>query len=94
MRIMAVEDVAADSVKVVLLGSFSRAWTNGVKEFTVQAKSVRGVLNAMNKMYPGMGEALEENANIAINGVMHEVVYTEPVPPGSEVFFIPRIEAG
>ncbi|HBI83815.1 MAG TPA: hypothetical protein DDY24_08830 [Alcaligenaceae bacterium] len=91
---MVVESVPESSIRVVLLGGFSRAWTNGVKEFTVHAKSVRGVLNAMDKMYPGMGEALEENANIAINGVIHEVVYTEPVPPGSEVFFIPRIEAG
>lgn len=88
------ESVPPGYVRVVLIGGFSRAWTGGVKEFTVQAKSVRGVLNAMDKMYPGMGEALEENANIAINGVIHEVVYTEPVPAGSEVFFIPRIEAG
>ena len=38
--------------------------------------------------------ALEEEATVAINGEMHETGYFQPVPPGAEVFFIPRLEGG
>ena len=55
---------------------------------------VGGVIRAMNELFPGLGETLEEETSIAIDGVIHEVDYTQPVKPGSEVFFIPRIEGG
>jgi len=45
-------------------------------------------------LFPGLGETLEEETSIAIDGVIHEVDYTQPVKPGAEVFFIPRIEGG
>ena len=48
----------------------------------------------MEKLYPGLGHHLEEDTNVAINGDLYEFVYTQPVPAGSEVFFIPRIEGG
>ena len=48
----------------------------------------------MEMLYPGLGHHLEEDTNVAINGDLYEIVYTQPVPAGSEVFFIPRIEGG
>ena len=48
----------------------------------------------MDELFPGLGEHLEEETSIAIDGVIHEVVYTQAVRPGGEVFFIPRIEGG
>jgi len=91
---MVAETSPDGAVRVVLTGGFSRTWTGGVTEFTVQAKTVRGVLSAMEKLFPGLGVILEEDTSIAIDGVIHEIVYTQPIPPGCEVFFIPRIEAG
>jgi molybdopterin converting factor small subunit len=91
---MAAETTEPQTVRVMLTGGFSRRYTNGVREFNVPAKTVRGVLSAMNALYPGLGEHLEEETSIAIDGVIHEVVYTQAVPPGCEVFFIPRIEGG
>ena len=89
-----VEAVTPATVRVMFTGGFSRHYTDGVREFEVQATTVRGVLSAMNKLYPGLGEHLEEETTIAIDGVIHEVVYTQKVPAGCEVFFIPRIEGG
>jgi molybdopterin converting factor small subunit len=89
-----VDTVMPQTVRVMFTGGFSRRYTNGVREFTVQATTVRGVLSAMDALYPGLGEHLEEETSIAIDGVIHEVVYTQKVPAGCEVFFIPRIEGG
>ena len=82
------------AVKVAFTAGFSRRYTDSIREFEVQAKTIRGVIRAMNELFPGLGETLEEETSIAIDGVIHEVDYTQPAKPGSEVFFIPRIEGG
>ena len=85
---------AAAPARIVLTSGFSRRYTNGVKEFAIEAKTMRGVIKAMDALYPGLGEHLEEETSVAIDGELHEVVYTQPVRPGCEIFFIPRIEGG
>ena len=80
--------------KVVFTSGFARRYTGGVREFEVEAKNLRGVLKAMDALFPGLGVHLEEETTVAINGEYHETGYFQPVPPGAEVFFIPRIEGG
>jgi molybdopterin synthase sulfur carrier subunit len=86
--------VAPQTVRVMLTGGFSRRYTDGVREFEITARTVRGVISAMDRLYPGLGEHLEEETSLAVNGVIHEVVYTQIIPADAEVFFIPRIEGG
>jgi molybdopterin converting factor small subunit len=90
----AVNTALPQVVRVMLTGGFSRRYTTGVREFEIQARTVRGVIRAMDELFPGLGEHLEEETSIAIDGVIHEVVYTQVIRPGGEVFFIPRIEGG
>lgn len=85
---------APQTVRVMLTGGFSRRYTNGVREFEIEARTVRGVITAMDRLFPGLGEHLEEETSLAVNGVIHEVVYTQIIPANAEVFFIPRIEGG
>ena len=80
--------------RVVLTSGFSQRYTGGIKTFEIEAKTLRGVIKAMEARYPGVGEILEEETSVVIDGEMHEVVYTQPLKPGSEVFFLPRIEGG
>ena len=80
--------------KVMLTTGFSRRYTNGVKEFEIPAKTLRGVIKALDQLYPGLGEQLEEQTTVAIDGELHEVGYTLAIRPGAEVFFIPKLEGG
>lgn len=80
--------------RVVFTAGFARRYTGGVREFEVEAKNLRGVLKAMDEMFPGLGEHLEEETTVAIDGALHETGYFQLVPPGAEVFFIPKIEGG
>ena len=80
--------------RVVFTGGFSRRYTGGVTEFAVVAKTLGGVIKEMDRRYPGLGEHLEEETTVAIDGEIHEVGYFQAVRPGSEVFFIPKIEGG
>ena len=80
--------------RVVFTTGFSRRYTGGVTEFAIEAKNLRGVIKAMDTLFPGLGDHLEEETTVAIDGEIHEVGYFQPLKPGSEVFFIPKIEGG
>jgi sulfur-carrier protein len=82
------------TARVVLSSGFSRRYTAGVREFKVAATSLRGVIRALDKLYPGLGAHLEEETTVAIDGEIHEVGYLQPLRQNSEVFFIPKIEGG
>ena len=74
-----------EPARVVFTSGFAARYTKGVREFEVKA---------MDDMFPGLGFHLEEETTLAINGEYHETGLFQPVPPGAEVFFIPRIEGG
>jgi molybdopterin synthase sulfur carrier subunit len=69
-------------------------YTGGVREFEIEAKNLRGVIREMDKLYPGLGHHLEEETTVAIDGQIHETAYFQPVRPGCEIFFIPKLEGG
>jgi hypothetical protein len=84
----------AAPARVVFTSGFSRRYTGGVKEFAIEAKNMRGVITAMDRLYPGLGETLVEETTVAIDGELYDVGYSQPIQPGAEVFFIPKIEGG
>ena len=86
--------MAETTARVVLSGGFSRRYTGGVREFAIPARNLRGVIKALDKLYPGLGAHLEEETTVAIDGEIHEVGYLQPLRQDSEVFFIPKLEGG
>jgi hypothetical protein len=56
------------AARIVFTSGFSRRYTGGVREFTVEAKNLRGVIKEMDRLYPGLGEHLEEETTVAIDG--------------------------
>ncbi len=81
-------------VRVLFTDGFSRKYTGGQKEFEVEARNLRGVITAMEKLFPGLGEHIMEETTVAIDDEIHETGFFQPVRHGSEVFFIPKIEGG
>ena len=82
------------AARVQFTSGFSRRYTGGVREFQIEAKSLRGVIKELDRLYPGLGEHLEGETTVAIDGEIHEVGYLQPLRQGSEVFFIPKLEGG
>jgi molybdopterin converting factor small subunit len=80
---------------VVLSSGFSRRYTGGVREFDIEATTMREVIKTLDAMYPGLGEHLEEETTVAIDGEIHDQpTYFQKLRQGSEIFFIPKIEGG
>ena len=80
--------------RVVFTSGFSARYTGGVREFAIEAKNLRGVIKAMDTKFPGLGQTLEDETTVAIDGELYEIDFLAPVKPGAEVFFIPKIEGG
>ena len=81
-------------VRVVISSNLSLMHTGGEKEFEIEAKNLRAVIRTMDERFPGLGEYLEEETTVAIDGEIHETAYFQPLREGAEVFFLPKIEAG
>jgi len=43
---------------VSFTSGFARKYTNGVREFAVEAANLRGVIREMEKLFPGLGHTL------------------------------------
>jgi molybdopterin synthase sulfur carrier subunit len=67
------------TARVVFTAGFSRRYTGGVREFTVEARNLRGVIKEMDKLYPGLGHHLEEETTVAIDGQIHKTAYFQPI---------------
>jgi sulfur-carrier protein len=80
--------------RVVFTSGFSARYTGGVREFAIEAKNLRGVIKVMDAKFPGLGQTLEDETTVAIDGELYEIDFLAPVKPGAEVFFIPKIEGG
>ncbi|MCP5149243.1 MAG: hypothetical protein H6983_12160 [Ectothiorhodospiraceae bacterium] len=79
---------------MVLSTGTSIEHTGGQKEFEIEARNLRGVIKAMEERFPGIGEFLEEETTVAIDGELHESAYFQPLRENAEVYFLPKIEAG
>lgn len=86
--------MAEAPARVVLISSLSGHYTGGAKEFDIAAKTLYDVIRTLDQRYPGLGEHLEEETSVAIDGEIHEVGYYQQLRPGCEIFFIPKIEGG
>lgn len=84
----------AVSVRVVFSTGVSAEHTGGEREFDIEAKNLRGVIKALEDRFPGIGEFLEEETTVAIDGEIHETAYFQLLRDGCEVFFLPKIDAG
>ena len=82
------------TVRVVLSTGVSESQTGGQTEFDIDAKNLRGVIKAMEERFPGIGEFLEEETTVAIDGEIHETAGFQLLRDGAEVYFLPKIEAG
>lgn len=68
-------------------------YTAGVREATVAAVNYRDLLTALESRYPGIREKLDK-ASVAIDGLIYQDAFLEPLARDSEVHFLPRIEGG
>jgi len=79
---------------VVAADSSLHPFTDGLSEFDVEADTVRRLIAALDRRFPGLGEHIDRRMAIAIDGEIHQDAGAVPLSPESEVYLIPRIGGG
>ena len=78
----------------VVAGSECWPFTGGASEVEIDAPTVRGVIDALDARFPGLGEFIDRRMAFAIDGEIHQDAWFSPIGPDSEVYLIPKIGGG
>jgi molybdopterin synthase sulfur carrier subunit len=80
--------------RVTSISSRVRDFTGGVEAFDIEAQTVRGLIRELDRKFPGLGEHVEENMAIAIDGEIHQDALGAAIGETSEIVLIPKISGG
>jgi molybdopterin synthase sulfur carrier subunit len=84
----------------VYIPTVLQALTRGEREVSIQATSVRQVVERLDALYPGMGDSLVEDDDlkphiaVAVDGEVSLLGLMERVYEDSEVHFVPALGGG
>lgn len=78
----------------VRLSSSFTPYTGGRTEFEVDAANVRQLLERLGASHPQLAPHLEHGVAVAIDGVIYQDAWLQPIASASEVVVIDRIAGG
>ncbi|MCI0459909.1 MAG: MoaD/ThiS family protein [Gemmataceae bacterium] len=85
---------------VVWIPALLRDLTGGRETVRVQGGTVGQVIDALDRLYPGVkerlcaGDELRPGVAVAVGSQVSSLGLLQPVPQGSEVHFLPAISGG
>ena len=80
-------------VQVMLSGSLKTA-AGGQAAFEVEAANIHQLLTRLGEQHPKLKPVLDRGVAVSINGQIYRDDWFRPIPPGSEVFILPRMAGG
>jgi molybdopterin converting factor small subunit len=80
-------------VQVKLSGSFKTA-AGGLSEIEVEAVNIHQLLTRLAQDHPKLKTMIDRGVAVSIDGQIYRDDRFRPIPPGSEVFLLPRLAGG
>jgi molybdopterin synthase sulfur carrier subunit len=80
--------------RVTIASQMCRPYMGAITEIEVDASNVRALIRELDRLYPGLGNQVEESMAVAIDGVICQDTYLEPIGADSEICLIPKIAGG
>lgn len=78
---------------VTLTGNLAQV-AGGVRQVDIEATDIRQLLRGLAERFPGLGPHLEEGIAVAVDGVIFQDTWVEPISPDAEVHIMPAIGGG
>ena len=78
----------------VRLGSTLASAAGGRSEFEVEARNIMQLLRGLGERYPELGPVLERGVAVSIDGQLYRDAWLQPIPPGAEVYLMPKLAGG
>jgi molybdopterin converting factor small subunit len=80
-------------VQVKLSGSLKLA-AGGQGEIAVEAANIHQLLSQLAQEHPKLKPMIDRGVAVSIDGQIFRDDWFRPIPPGSEVFILPRMAGG
>jgi len=80
--------------RVIISSKMCQPFLGDITELDVDATTVRALIRELERRYPGLGTQVDESMAVAIDGVICQDSYLEPIGADSEVCLIPKIAGG
>lgn len=78
----------------VKLWSALRPHAGGADAVQVQAETIRQLLTTLKDEFPGMAPLIKQGIAVSVDGTVYRDSWNTPLPAGSEVYLLPRIQGG
>jgi molybdopterin converting factor small subunit len=78
----------------VSLSSGFRDAVGGAASVEIEAATVRELLRLLLERYPDMERHYDEGVAVSIDGEIYRDIRELSIPPGAEVFLLPRLQGG
>ena len=80
--------------RVTTIASRVGDFTGGVLAFDVEARTVRALVRELDERFPGLGEFVEDQMALAIDGEIFQDALGAAIGADSEIVLIPKISGG
>lgn len=80
-------------VQVGFSGIIKKA-AGGVETVEVDARTIRELLTRLEADLPALKPHLDKGVAVSIDGAIYRDAWFQEIPPGAEVFIIPRLAGG
>ncbi|UCI07218.1 MoaD/ThiS family protein [Mesorhizobium sp. B1-1-8] len=80
-------------VEVTLWGSLGTL-AGGQSKVEVEARDIRELFRKLAEQYPGLEPYIEKGIAVSIDGVIYRDTWGKKLPPGAEIFLLPRLAGG
>jgi len=71
-----------------------RSAVGGRSAVDVEAANIKQMLARLETDYPKLIPHLARGVSVTINGTLFRDAWLEPIPPGAEVYLLPRMAGG
>ena len=69
-------------------------YAGNVDAVEIDAPNIRQLILRLDERFPGLGAVIDRRMAIAVDGVIYQNAWGQPLSPDSEVHLIPRIAGG
>ena len=80
-------------IQVTLSGALKAA-AGGNAVFEVEEANLYQMLNRLGADHPKLKPLLDKGVSVSLNGQIYRDPGFQPIPPGSEVFILPKMAGG
>lgn len=80
-------------VEVKLWGAL-RAATGTDETISIDARTIRELFRQLTETYPGAAPYVKRGIMVSIDGVLYRDSLSKELPPGAEIFLLPRMDGG